>query len=270
MRASAHGEQEQRYLRLLKNELSAVDGWLIRLNQPNWAGVSQGSSLAHDDRKTDPFHTSHAVASAIHVSVDHAFSLQRLIEGCANCTPKQLTFGLNSYYSLLRGVLENAARAVWLLAPDSQPDRILRRLRLHADNLRNSDKAAIAMGTTAPKPLPVRLDRIREIADLAGVDGRSAIGRVGNIEIIQAAGEYIAGDGGGRHTEALWRACSGAAHGDVWAGLSLHDKRVVSATGKVNTIQMTAGTELLTKFVTETFAVLHVAFRLLDHHNRQP
>lgn len=136
--------------------------------------------------------------------------------------------------------------------------------------MRNSDLAASAMGTTPSSSRGVRLDRIRQIAERAGVDERCAVDRVKNMEVIHAAGAYIAEDGGDIHTEALWRACSGMAHGDAWAGFSLHDTDVVDRAGDVTTVQLTAGTEVLTKFVTETFAVLHVAFRLLDYRNRQP
>lgn len=125
MSVGAEDGQEQRYLQLLKRELGAVNGWLTRSNRPGWAVVVPRSALAGDDRKTDPFHMSHAVANAVHVAVDHACSLQRLIDGCERCAPDQLTFALNSYYSLLRGVLENAARAIWLLAPDPRPERLL-------------------------------------------------------------------------------------------------------------------------------------------------
>jgi hypothetical protein len=162
-------DQEQGDLRTLRRSLGAVEAWLMRGDRSDWAATMPGSPLAGDDKKADPFHVSHAVASAIRVSVEHADALRRLIEGCQTCNPEQINFGLNSYYSLLRGALENAARAVWLLAPDSRSERILRRLRLQTDNVYNSDKAAQAMGTTTPKPREARLDRVRQIAVRAGL-----------------------------------------------------------------------------------------------------
>jgi hypothetical protein len=263
--------QEQGDLRTLRRSLGAVEAWLMRDDRSDWAATMPGSPLAGDDKKADPFHVSHAVASAIRVSVEHADALRRLIEGCQTCNPEQINFGLNSYYSLLRGALENAARAVWLLAPDSRSERILRRLRLQTDNVYNSDKAAQAMGTTTPKPREARLDRVRQIAVRAGLNAQFATKRPTNVEIVHAAGTYIGGDDDtARHTEALWRSCSGAAHGDIWAGLSMHDKNIVNRAGNVATLQMTASTHLLTTITSETFAVIEAAHHLFDLRNRPP
>lgn len=270
MTTNAAAEQEQRDLRSLRTSLRAVDGWRTYADRPDWASVAPGSALAGDDRKADPFHVSHAVASAIQVAVDHADALRRLIEGCQTCNPDQLTFGLNSNYSLLRGALENAARAVWLLAPDSRPERLMRRLRLQADNVVNSDNAAQAMGTSMAKPRDKRLDRVREIAVRAGLNGDEAVKRPSNLAIIRAAGEFVGGDDAASHTEALWRACSGAAHGDTWAGLSLHDKDPVSRVGNVSTLGVSASTGLLTKIATETFGMIDAAHRLFDRRKRPP
>lgn len=270
MTTETAAEREQRDLRSLRKSLSAVDGWLDFSNRPDWATAAPGSPLAGDDKKVDPFHVSHAAASAIHVAVEHADAFRRLIEGCQTCNPNQMTFGLNSNYSLLRGALENAARAVWLLSPDVRPDRLLRRLRLQADNVANSENVAQAMASSMAKPRDVRLDRVREIADRAGLDGAAAVKRVSNLEIIRTAGEFVGGSDAGPHAEVLWRACSGAAHGDIWAGLSLHDKDTVSQRGNVKTLQMTASTGLLTTITTETFAVVNAAHLLFDRRRRPP
>lgn len=268
--ASVDDEQEQRDLRVLKESLAAVDSWLARGSAPDWAATNPRSSLAGDDKKADPFQVSHAVASAMRVAVDHADALRRLMEGCGTCNPGRMNFGLNSYYSLLRGAMENAARAAWLLAPEGRPERILRRLRLQADNVRNSDKLAQAMDTTMSKPREVRLDRVREIAVRAGLDAQHAVERLSNVDIVRAAGAYVGGDDAARHTEVLWRACSGAAHGDVWAGLSMHDKNVVDRDDNVATVQMTASTHLLVTVTSETFTVIETAHRLFDLRNLSP
>jgi hypothetical protein len=99
--------------------------------------------------------------------------------------------------------------------------------------------------------------------------------RPNNVEIIHAAGTHIGGDeiGGDEaalHTEVIWRACSGAAHGDTWAGLSMHGKDIVNQTGNVATLQMTAATPLLTTITTETFTVIDAAHTLFDLRNRSP
>jgi hypothetical protein len=262
--------QEQRDLQLSKISLRQLDDWLPRTERGGWT-VEPRSPLAGDDRKSDPFHISHAVASTLLVAVDHAHALQRLMEGCTKCSPHEVTFLLNSYYSLMRGALENASRAVWLLAPDTRPERVLRRLRLQAGNVVNSDTAASVGGTSMPKPLAVRLDRIKEIAARTAVDEVQAVRPPGNREIVRAAGRYIGGkEETADHAEFLWRACSGAAHGDAWAGLSLHDKEILDRANGVVTTHMTASTRGVTTITTETFTVIDSAFWLLDLRNRPP
>lgn len=270
LRMTATADQAQQELRVLKSALRAVDGWLRRADKPSWADVAPGSPLAGDDRKADPFQVSHAVASAIHVAVDHAESFRRLVEGCGTCSPAQMTFGLNSYYSILRGAMENAARAIWLLAPESRNERLLRRLRLQTDNVMNSDKVASAMGTATAKPLAVRLDRVREIAVRAGLDPQLATKRPGNLDVIRSAGAHVGGADAADHTEALWRACSGSAHGDAWAGLSMHDRDVQSRNRNVVTLRLTASTRFLTTVAAEAFAVIESAHELFDLRNKPP
>lgn len=267
----ASQDQEQRDLHILQAALSQVDGWLASGDRPGWGTAEPGSPLDGDDRKADPFHVSHAVASAIHVAVDHADALRRVITGCDTCNPQQVTLGLNSNYSLLRGALENAARAVWLLAPSARSERVLRRLRLQASNVLSSDKAARAIGDTMHNARNDRLARIREIAARAGLDAQLAVKPPPSLAAIHTAGEYISRDeGAALHTEALWRACSGAAHGDTWAGLSLHDNDIVSRDGNVAILQITAATSLLTTITTETFVVIDAAHRLFGLRNRPP
>jgi hypothetical protein len=71
--------------------------------------------------------------AALH-AMDHLHCLRALI------ADGQL---LNMYtpYPLVRAALENASTAVWLLAPASRTERIIRRLRLAALDLRSADKS---------------------------------------------------------------------------------------------------------------------------------
>jgi hypothetical protein len=123
-------------------------------------------------------------------------------------------------YTVLRGGLEAAAQAVWVLAPDNSADRIVRHLRLiHADFLEQRKVQRLAEEPTdlpeitagerlaslkersadiAPWPTiantPSYLDMIREACPAADLDPWSA--------------------------EVLWRGASGFAHGKQWARLA--------------------------------------------------
>jgi hypothetical protein len=110
--------------------------------------------------------------SALVVAVDHARCLRRAVDGCADCAPNEVTLLLNSYYSLLRGAMENAARVVWLLAPEQRSERVLRRLRLQAGNVIQSDAVCEAGGFPRNKSKADRLKRVEEIVRWCG--GRAA------------------------------------------------------------------------------------------------
>jgi hypothetical protein len=260
-------DREQEDLRLLRETLGKVDNWLNRSDQDRWK-VNKGSPLFGDDAKTEPFHTSHAVISSISVAVDHAHALRRLTNGCETCTPTEMTFLLNSYYSLLRGGLENSARAIWLLEPASRQERVLRRLRLQTDNVGNSDTAMGLLGVPRPRPRHVREQRVREVAVQAGVNPAEASKRPNNTAVMEAAGRHIGGPGCVDQAVGLWRMCSGAAHGDVWAGLSLHDREIIEQDGGVAVAKLTAGIHVLAVVTAETFAMIDAAHDLFDLRNR--
>ncbi|PYH02207.1 hypothetical protein CVV67_01875 [Arthrobacter stackebrandtii] len=82
-------------------------------------GVEERSSLGGDDKKTVPFPLSHAVSRHLLVSIDHFHSLRASL---------QLANALNTYapFTLLRGSLEGATNALWLLKPEQRNERITR------------------------------------------------------------------------------------------------------------------------------------------------
>ncbi|ONI88198.1 hypothetical protein ALI144C_07015 [Actinosynnema sp. ALI-1.44] len=246
-----------------------VDPWLRR-SGPDDCKVNGGSPLAGDDAKTDPFQVSHAVISSISVAVDHAHALRRLTAGCETCAPDEMTFLLNSYYSLLRGGLENAARAIWLLESNTRPERVTRRLQLQADNIANSDTASRLFGTSMPRPKTVREQRLKEIALRAGVDPAAALKRPTNKAVVEAAGRFVGGPAGVDHVHGLWRICSGAAHGDTWAGLSLNEREIIEQEDGVVLAKLTAGIHVLAVLTKETFTLIDAAHRLFDLRNRPP
>jgi hypothetical protein len=265
--ASVEEDEEQQNLHQLMREFEPVPGWVERIGNGTLS-ASAGSPLVGDDRRSAPFHVSHAVAASLGVAVDHAHCLLRSIEGCTECNPHQVTLLMNSYYSLLRAAMENAARVVWMLAPDQRPERVLRRLRLQAGNVIMSDEVCEVGGFPPNKPKAERLQRIKDIAAQAGVSPTEATKPAGNKQIIRATGQHIAGDA--NHAEVLWRACSAASHGDIWAALSLHKRRITSENGDVLTACASASTRVLTTFVVETMAVIRTAVLLSDIRNQPP
>jgi hypothetical protein len=78
--------EEQQQLHQLMQELIPVADWVDRVGKGTLSACA-GSPLARDDRRSAPFHVSHAAAASLGVAVDHVHCLRRSIEGCAECKP---------------------------------------------------------------------------------------------------------------------------------------------------------------------------------------
>jgi hypothetical protein len=87
-------------------------------------------------------------------------------------------------YTLVRGAVENAAAATWVLAPASRDERITRRLRLAAVDMRNADAIAQFVGTRPPRTLDERREDLRAIARRDGLDEKKISGGVNHTEIV--------------------------------------------------------------------------------------
>jgi hypothetical protein len=78
--------------------------------------------------------------------------------------------GINMYapYSLVRSALENASAAVWMLSPPGRLDRLTRRLRFAAADIRNGEDAKRLTGRVGPRTEDERMDQVRNIARAQG------------------------------------------------------------------------------------------------------
>jgi hypothetical protein len=97
--------------------------------------VQANSSIAADDRLTNPHQVSHAAVHGITGALDHLHSLRMLIQEAS---------ALHAYapFTLCRAAIEGGAIAVWVLSPSSRDERIRRRLVLACQNARDTDAAA--------------------------------------------------------------------------------------------------------------------------------
>lgn len=202
--------------RLLKL-LTHVDGWLTRLDPAEAGGrpLAEGCPLREDDRRADPFHTSHAVWGALSHAVDHLHMLQAALRDAR-------IINMYAPFSLIRGALENASAAVWLLAPASRMERLARRFRFAAADIKNGEKAKELVGHIGPRTLEERLARLREVARAAGVAEAEAVRRVSYEEIVKAVGGETPTREKG--TLFVWRMCSGIAHGDFWTTAAIAER----------------------------------------------
>jgi hypothetical protein len=260
---------EQQDLQRLKQLFSTFDGLGRRITSPeHLLRPAPGTVLAEDDRQSDPFQVSHAAATALTVAVDHLLALRRMTEDCRVCQPSRMTFQITAHWTLLRAAMEGASRAIWLLGPEDRSERVVRALRLQADNVTNSDAAAALLPSGPRRPKIERIARVKEIAVRAGVSAGDAVTTVRYREIVRYAGDLIAHDAG--RFELLWRACSGAAHGDIWAVLNLQDRKTIDSANGVTTAQLTVSVSGLSTVARAATALATAGFGLFDRRDRRP
>lgn len=186
--------------------------------------VEVGSSLEKDDRPMQGYLVSHVVRQAIGAAVDHAITLRDVCASGAitNAAP----------WTLLRGVLEPAALAVWVMAPDKRSHRQERALRVwHTDMHERATWESKTGGRPPRSTARSGLDRaaaIRSIGEHAGLRPTQIATRLNYADVVGDSAAHI-----GRRREAgeaLWRECSGFAHGRTWPLLTRSTPAAVNKT----------------------------------------
>lgn len=179
--------------RILVESLMAVDALVERLDRLGEPAL--GSRLARDDDATAPFNLSHAFTHSLRGAIDHLLSLRDLLSGLR----------ANSPFTLLRSAIENAAEALWIVAPESREERITRRLRIAHSDAR--DQAEV-MGRirdqgTADAWLANRKGRLVELAAAAGLPAGEPMGAPASWRtIVKAADEGLTAAGRQRQVDA--------------------------------------------------------------------
>ena len=74
-------------------------------------------------------------------------------------------------FTLIRGALENACAALWLLQPTSRRERLIRRFRLAVSDIRHEYQAGELMGQTSSQAVQKPIAEVVAIAD-SGLSAR--------------------------------------------------------------------------------------------------
>lgn len=163
------------------------------------------SSLALDHQRMPGLLVSHSVDRALHHSLDCLWGLDQLLKktGPQHYAP----------YLLMRGALESAATAVWLLDPAERTTRLQRRVAIEVDNSNEASKAITAAGRgneNDPDRWETGMNALLDSAGLALKDCRwKGYGAI--VREIDDAPRTV------KSTELIWRACSGMSHGKLWS-----------------------------------------------------
>lgn len=256
-------DEEQRLFAEMFRHLDRIEPWLQRMDPSGpHERPQERSTLSRDDKETHPHRMSHAAWHSLSHAVDHLNCLRTLLKDAQ-------MMHMYAPYSLVRAAVENACAAVWLLAPDDRAERIRRRLRFAALDIKGGEAVKELVGTPGrPRSEEARLEELREIARRRGVDPKSAVRRVTYGEIVEAAGETMSG---GKVPFVLtWKMCSAIAHGDLWATINMVNREEIpGAPPGLAHLKITANPKTL--FFAVFFAVEMTAagWRMYDERSRR-
>lgn len=206
---------EEQYLRHLGAQLDVTKRWETLTGTLSGAwNLAPDSELAKDDNAGGPFgHVSNAAWSAATAAVSHLACLRdSLFEETG---PNQVRARIHTHgqLTLVRGGLENASMAVWLLESDDRTERVLRRLQNDWAERREQDKVAALVGTSSRRTTDEHLTALASVATHLGFEPEKIKNRPAYGEMVKAAGQYM--DGNSDLPFIVWKACSSIAHGEM-------------------------------------------------------
>lgn len=254
------------YLAELVRVLQDVGPWAARISaDENGAQPAPGSSLHGDDDRAHPYQLSHAAWHSLSHAVDHLGCL-RTLAGDAKM------IHMFAPFTLVRGALENACAAVWLLEPPLRADRLTRRLRLATDDIHNGEQAKALMGQQGPRTEAERHAGVAAIATMSGLDQAAAKRKASYSEIIRAVDKADKADQAGSKYEVTWKLCSAYAHGDFWATLGASQRTEMKDSGQpgIGTFRIEANLRLLAHVTADAVRVTEWGWRLYDQRSQSP
>jgi len=235
---------EDRLYRTLGDALGVASEWEDLAGSP--AGPprpEEGSDLAADDVRAHPYQVSHAAWQAFLASVSHLGCLRDSLfewDGPGKVTVRVHTHG---QFSLVRGALENASRAIWLLESGDGDERVLRRLRLEWAEVNAQAEVREIVGQPG-RPMADRFDELSAMVRPTGIDPAAIRRKPGYATMVKAAGALLPA-GSAMHV-LIWRMCSALAHGDVRATVGYTARNVgPEVSPGVPQVQVTGNVPLL-------------------------
>lgn len=273
-----------RILRLI----DTIDPWVEATSgatEPTGIWTPQHRSpLATDDRRTHPYRLSHRAWIALSVAVDFLHCYKRSL--VQDLTKNKVDVRLHSYaqMGLLRGAVENASTALWLLAPPRE-ERITNRLRLEWKELGTSYQLRELLGAPPPRPIEERKRQLIDLLLAARLPSTmpanataeeqvkaatKALHLSGYAVIVAEAGHHVT-DVGSKLAELTWRMCSSLAHGDQSATIGLLGSEVVGQVEPgINLMRVSAPVRLLLVATTVAYLLLKHGFETLQRRTQPP
>ena len=239
--------EEDAKLRQLGQALEKVSRWErdVTGSQAGTWQTAPGSELEADDKLAHPFTVSPAPWSAITAAVSHLGALRDSIFRSNGPAKVHAQIHTHGQLTLVRGALENASLAFWLLEDDQSAERIVRRMQEDWEEVRQLEAVRIEVGSSSAKTMT---DREKEMTDFlvkVGADPVRLKKRPGYGEIVKLAG--MRQPTGARTAFVIWKACSSIAHGELRGLIAyLENTPVGSSAPGMQLNQVTGNIELMT------------------------
>ncbi|MFF2243321.1 hypothetical protein ACFVTM_03965 [Arthrobacter sp. NPDC058130] len=168
-------------------------------------------------------------------------------------------------FTLIRGGLEGAINALWLLKPDQRGERITRHiLAVRADD---RDQTTMAACVDEPPATP-RDDWIEKLINECGLDRSRVRGGVPSFGSIAKTVDKETWCDGENIGELGWRMCSGMAHGREWSTLDvLHRQFVQEVAEGVSEVRLTAGMTDIAVLTQLAYSMLAEAITLFSNRS---
>lgn len=257
-------DDEDKQLQSILRGLSVVAEWEKVTGVSGPSKPRAGSDLAADDASVHPYEVSHAAWAAITAAVSHLGCLRDSLFIETSRDAFQARIHTHGQFMLVRGGLETASHAVWLLESDDRKVRLLRRLQGDYAETRQVDEVKRVMGL----PTGTKASRFADLSPLAqqaGIDPNEIKKTPDYTTIVRAAGQHIGIDPA--VTVVIWKACSSLAHGEVRGQIAYLSKEVLGEVSPgVAMARVTANVLLLTTGVHAAVAMTRTA---LDLHAKR-
>jgi hypothetical protein len=234
----------------------------------NWqaAGLNShaavpGSLLDIVDAMTEPNQASHLIGYLLHTAVDHLHALKMMMDNAG----AQHTF---APYTLIRGAIENASTALWILQEDEPRSVAVRALKLQYVDLLDQERAATSVDPAAG----LNEDLLRHFDGCLARNGLTGEGvksrPPGQLRIIEETSKHFDIP----HSGITWQMCSAAAHGRKWAWklLTLFETQDDDGVSRVLNGRLTSNEMSIAVALDVACNVVRKAREVRSLHSRKP
>lgn len=242
----------------MDSDFKRINAWHQAGQKPSDA--APGSLLHAVDAMTEPHQVTHLLGYFLHTAVDHLHALKMLLADAK----AQHTF---APYTLIRGAIEAASAALWLLQ-DGDPQKVIHRaMRLEYMNLGDQRRAARTVEANAEYD-EEQLKLLREVLTRNGMTIRDVKQSVSATMCVRTTDE----DFHAPTAYLTWQMCSAAAHGRHWAKrfLTLFEAYEDDGLSKTLSGQLSSNETALAVSLRTACDIFGKALTVRDKHSRNP